>query len=259
MHPYNSIKYSMYIINSLLRKRAVNILFIVIITAVSLLFLIPSTNEIHAQDICDGYENYFDNFGFGQDNKLAQTFTPAVNHAVDYIDLMLSISYFETDLCDPGLVKVRIESTDTENRPNGEVLAQGSVEGGIITGDAQVIRFEMDTCTELSAGTLYAIVASAEDADSVGCVRWWIGDIAGDGGYVDGQLWSYTGNWSAEPNYDAYFLICGPSQCPEMTPVGSDNVCEINDFMVVLPWIAISEVIIVLALLLLFHRKQSLN
>lgn len=217
-------------------KRVIFICLIFVSLAfLSLTFLVP-VNTASAQDICDGYQDYFDTFGFGQDYRLAQTFTPSTSHAVEYVELLLSHSYFGSAPCNPGLVTVAVQTTDSENKPSGEILAEGSIEGDLISGTSQVIRIDLTRCIELSAGTVYAIVASAENADSVGCVRWWIGDT----GYNGGQLWEYSGGWSACTGYDAYFVVCGPSQCPEPSPAVGGDVYPVNKIALVLPWIAIA-------------------
>jgi len=133
-------------------------------------------------------------------------------------------------------------------------LAEGSIEGNMIpAGTPEVIRIDLNRCIELSAGTVYAIVASAQNADSDGCVRWWIGDT----GYDGGQLWEYSGGWSAYNAYDAYFVVCGPSQCTETSPSVGGDIYHVNKIAVVLPWIAIAGVILAGGIFLIRRRVHS--
>ena len=138
-----------------------------------LIFLMPAS-VASAQDICDSYEHYFDNFGFGQEHNLAQTFTPNTNHGIDYVELVMSVNSFNDTLCNPGLVTVEIQSTDSENKPSGDVLSRGSFDGtSILSGNSQVVYVNLNRCVELSAETTYAIVVSAPDASFAFGVRLW--------------------------------------------------------------------------------------
>ena len=138
--------------------------------------------------------------------NLAQTFTPAISHTLQKIELKLYRIGAVNE------VTVEIRSTEVGGEPSGtdatyaEKLATKTVDVSAITTNTagEWIAFTLDTPIELTAGTKYAIVAMSDIYTAISKIVCWRCHTTG--AYTGGSWWSHDGSSWAEAGAGAYDL-----------------------------------------------------
>ncbi len=131
-------------------------------------------------------ENEDDQWRFHGKTWLAQSFTPATAHEIERVVLRI------WRVGDPGDLVVGIRATDGDGHPAGEDLASGRLSQDEVSPERWMWQ-EIDvTPYPLSAGTKYAIVVRAPDANGISHYRWKYDHYEGQ--YPGGSN-EYSGNW----------------------------------------------------------------
>lgn len=134
-------------------------------------------------DAADDQESFVP-LGFGENERLAQTFTPSTAH---------EISHVRVNACraaGSGTLELAIYATDGAGKPTGAALTSGTIDYSTIPSCATPAFFQVDMAegTELESGVLYAIVLALTGPFSIG--NW--GRVVA-GGYDDGKGWRWDG------------------------------------------------------------------
>ncbi|MBA7552795.1 hypothetical protein ES705_45371 [subsurface metagenome] len=142
-----------------------------------------------------------DGWEFYQQYWRAQTFTPQVSHKNSLIRLMLNRQGL------PGALTLSIQPT-LAGVPIGGVLAMGAIDGNTLTLDpsGQWYYIQLDQTPELNAGTMYAIVIRALDANRSNFPEWQVDRTSPT--YPRGtRCWSNDSGetWTISPAYDYLF------------------------------------------------------
>ncbi|GAI04867.1 unnamed protein product [marine sediment metagenome] len=120
------------------------------------------------------YEHYeeFDNaVAIYGDNWWGQSFTPSITH------IITSISILCYRIVGPGTVgdlTAGIYLVDENGYPTGNALCSGTINGDLITTDTdgEWAEITLDLPYVLEAGTQYAIVVHADDAEILHYIKW---------------------------------------------------------------------------------------
>ena len=150
--------------------------------------------------------NIFAQFTTGDDANMnifganweAQTFTPAVSHEINYVELWIS----RTNL--PGDVTVSIRETSA-GLPTGADLASGTINGNDLLTTTDVVGVNL-TNAALTGGVVYAIVVRAPGGDASNFIPWRCDTTSPP--YTDGQRCLSTNSgssWTADSTRDFLF------------------------------------------------------
>jgi len=152
----------------------------------------------------------------------AQTFTPAITHTIDQVDVYVK------KLNSPGTLTISIQGVDGNGRPDNVEIAVGTIAEGDIGTDYAWEICVLSSTADLTAGTTYAIVLKALSGDQSNYYTW--GGVAA-GGYSGGKG-CYTLNsgssWSdlAQP-LDIYFKEYGLLLRANVTPTDKSHTKQL--------------------------------
>ena len=165
------------------------------------------------------YEYYItgddDGLGAGGTTWLAQTFTPAISHRITEVKLKV---YRKGS---PGTLTVGIRETDVGNKPTGDDLCSGTIDGDALTSSSpgEWVEITLGAGCILDASTQYAIVIRAPDGIAGFEVVKWRNDYTSPT-YTGGALvWSNDSgsSWVIDTTKDFMFEECGAG----ITPAGT--------------------------------------
>lgn len=168
-------------------------------------------------ELRDYYNTGDDNsYIVGESVLCAQTFTPTKNYNITHIRMMLEPLY------SPGTITVNIKEIDSEGRPTGDSLATGTIDVQYMASVNKLWYTILMTEYNLTAGTKYAIVLSAD------CAGVYIRSKS-IGEYDGGEFWiSVDGglSWN-EYDFDMMFEVYG-NLAPVITDQSDDTDIELG-------------------------------
>ncbi len=172
-----------------------------------------------------GASKYYSTAPTATISKLAQTFTPQVNHYIAEVSLRLY------RVGTPGIINWYIYATDISGFPTGPILASGSGNAnGITDSDVGAWTVLELSGVNLTSGTLYAIVLTAPNAPSGSSIKW--RHSTGTNDYANGTELRYNTStgWEPHPTYDDFLFKCyGIGQPGKATnPSPSDTASDIT-------------------------------
>ena len=129
--------------------------------------------------------------------KRAQTFTPSVNHVINFIKLKLH------RVGSPGSVAISINSTSGAS-PSDTVLCSGTLDGNTLTTDGNGVWYtiNMSSGCSVSAGTKYTIVVNAPNSNSASQLNWRLNT---NNSYPRGEYYYFYNNSWLTYIYDFVF------------------------------------------------------
>lgn len=129
----------------------------------------------------------------------AQTFTPQISHAIEYIKFVGARSGA------PGNLEVKIRPVDGEGKPTGEPLCSGSVNVNGWSTDLTWFTVTLGDGANLYADTQYAMTLHCTEGDDANYITWWNDHTSP--AYTRGRDYdSLDGiSWSAWFGCDFYF------------------------------------------------------